>query len=77
MNGQNPEEANRVQHKKPVKPCQDPEALPKGGINATGLAGSKEELRAKSERFMIKLLHLPQHVRSYFQHSCVQYAAGV
>ncbi len=49
----------------------------KGGINATGLAGSKEELRAKIECFMIKLLHLPQHVRSYFQHPCVQYATGV
>ncbi len=49
----------------------------KGGINTTALAGSKEELRAKIEGFMIKLLHLPQHVRNYFQHPCVQYAAGV
>jgi transposase len=49
----------------------------KGGINATGLAGTQEELRAKIEGFMIKLLHLPQHVRNYFQHPCVRYAAAV
>ena len=28
------------------------------------------------EWFMSKLLHLPEHVRSYFSHPCVQYAAG-
>ena len=26
--------------------------------------------------FMIKLRHLPEHVRQYFQHPCVKYAAG-
>ena len=49
----------------------------KGGINATGLPDGNEQLRSRILRFMIKLLHLPQHVRSYFQHPCVQYAAGV
>ena len=49
----------------------------KGGINATGLPDGNEELRSRILGFMIKLLHLPQHVRSYFQHPCVQYAAGV
>ena len=29
------------------------------------------------ERFMSQLLHLPEHVRNYFQHPCVQYAASV
>ena len=49
----------------------------KGGINATGLPDGNEELRSMILGFMIKLLHLPEHVRSYFQHPCVQYAAGV
>ena len=38
----------------------------KGGINATGLPDGNEELRSRILGFMIKLLHLPQHVRSYF-----------
>jgi transposase len=49
----------------------------KGSINATGLPGHKEELRSRMERFMSELRHLPEHVRNYFQHPCVQYAAGV
>ena len=49
----------------------------KGSINEIGLPGSKEELRSRMERFMSKLLHLPEHVRSYFRHPSVQYAAGV
>jgi DDE superfamily endonuclease/Winged helix-turn helix len=49
----------------------------KGGIKATGLPDNKEELRSRMVAFMSKLVHLPQHVRNYFQHPCVQYAAGV
>ncbi len=49
----------------------------KGSINASGLPGSKEELRSRMERFMSQLLHLPEHVRNDFQHPCVQYAASV
>jgi transposase len=49
----------------------------KGSINASGLPGSKEELRSRMERFMSQLLHLPEHVRNYFRHPCVQYAASV
>ena len=48
----------------------------KGAINAEGLPGSREELRSRIEWFMSKLLHLPEHVRNYFRHPCVQYAAG-
>ena len=48
----------------------------KGSINATGLPGSQEGLRPRIQRFMIKLRHLPEHVRQYFQHPCVKYAAG-
>jgi transposase len=47
----------------------------KGSINATGLPGSKGELRERIEQFMRRLLHLPERVRSYFQHPCVKYAA--
>ena len=49
----------------------------KGSINADGLPGNKEDLRSRMERFMSQLLHLPEHVRNYFRHPCVQYAAGV
>jgi transposase len=48
----------------------------KGAINAEGLPGSRKELRSRIEWFMSQLLHLPEHVRSYFRHPCVQYAAG-
>jgi transposase len=49
----------------------------KGSINTSGLPGSKGELRSRMEWFMSRLLHLPEHVRDYFRHPCVQYAAGV
>jgi len=48
----------------------------KGRINDQGLPDSKEELRSRIQRFMRGLLHLPEHVKSYFRHPCVQYAAG-
>jgi transposase len=49
----------------------------KGQINAQGLPDSKEELRARIQRFMRGLLNLPEHVKSYFRHPCVQYAAEI
>jgi len=48
----------------------------KGAINAAGLPGSRGELRSRIESFMSRLLQLPERVRSYFRHPCVQYAAG-
>jgi transposase len=48
----------------------------KGAINAAGLPESQRELRSRIEWFMSQLLHLPERVRSDFQHPCVQYAAG-
>jgi transposase len=48
----------------------------KGKINDQGLPDSKEELRSRIQRFMRGLLHLPEHVKSYFRHPCVQYAAN-
>ena len=49
----------------------------KGGVNKTGLPHSKEDLRSRIQAFMHRLWHLPEHVRSYFQHPSVQYAAGL
>jgi transposase len=49
----------------------------KGSINAEGLPHSIDDLRSRIERFMNRLLHLPERVRNYFQHPFVQYAAGV
>jgi transposase len=48
----------------------------KGAINAEGLPGNTAELRSRIERFMGKLLQLPEHVRNYFRHPSLQYAAG-
>jgi hypothetical protein len=48
----------------------------KGSVNAAGLPDSKEELRSRIQQFMRQLLHLPEHVRNYFQHPCIQYAAA-
>jgi hypothetical protein len=48
----------------------------KGAIGAEGLPESQGELRSRIEWFMGKLLQLPEHVRSYFRHPCVQYAAS-
>jgi transposase len=47
----------------------------KENVKAEGLPDTKENLRSLIQAFMRKLLLLPQHVRNYFQHPCVQYAA--
>jgi transposase len=48
----------------------------KGGVNAAGLPDSKGDLRSRIQQFMRRLQHLPEHVRNFFQHRCVQYAAA-
>jgi transposase len=48
----------------------------KGSINAAGLPRDKEDLRSRMERFMDRLLSVPERVRNYFLHPCVQYAAS-
>ena len=48
----------------------------KGSVNGEGLPHDKDELRAHIQSFMRRLLNWPAHVISYFQHPCVQYAAG-
>jgi transposase len=48
----------------------------KGSINAAGLPRNKEDLRSRMERFMNRSLSVPERVRNYFLHPCVQYAAG-
>jgi transposase len=49
----------------------------KGNVHAAALPNTKEELRSQIRSFLRKLLHVPEHVISYFQHHCVQYAAGL
>jgi transposase len=49
----------------------------KGRVNEAGLPQDKQEVRSRIQDFMHKLLHLPEHVMSYFQHPSVQYAAGL
>ena len=48
----------------------------KGNVKAEGLPHNREELRSLIQTFMRKLLHLPDHVMSYFLHPCVDYAAA-
>ena len=47
----------------------------KANVNAAGLPHNKGEVRSRIQGFMRRLLHLPEHVMSYFQHPAVQYAA--
>lgn len=49
----------------------------KGRVNAEGLPDNKGELRSHIQCFMRQLFHLPEHVKNYFQHPSVQYAAGI
>lgn len=48
----------------------------KATINAAGLPDCKDVLRSRMQRFMRKLLNLPEHVSSYFLHPSVQYASA-
>jgi transposase len=49
----------------------------KENVNATGLPNNKQEERSRIQGFMRQLLHLSEHVMSYFQHPSVQYAAAL
>jgi transposase len=49
----------------------------KANVNASGLPHNKGEVRSRIQHFMRKLLHLPEHVMSYFLPPSVQYAAGL
>jgi transposase len=49
----------------------------KENVHAAGLPNNKGELRTRVQTFLRKLCHVPEHVMSYFQHACVQYAAGL
>jgi transposase len=48
----------------------------KGNVHRAGLPNNKDELADRIHAFLLKLLELPDHVMSYFRHTCVQYAAG-
>jgi hypothetical protein len=47
----------------------------KGQASAAGSPHDKHEVRSRVQAFMRKLLHLPKHVMSNFQHPSVQHAA--
>jgi transposase len=49
----------------------------KGQVNDAGLPRDKGEVRSRIQGFMRRLLHLPEHVMSYFCHPSVQYAAAI
>jgi transposase len=49
----------------------------KGQVNDAGLPHDKGEVRSRIQGFMRRLLHLPEHVMSYFCHPSVQYAAAI
>lgn len=46
-------------------------------VNTQGLPESKPALRSRIQAVMQRLLHLPEHVRNYFQHPCIQYARAL
>src|SRR4051812_20519199 len=48
----------------------------KGNVHRAGLSNNADELADRIHAFLLKLLELPGRVMSYFQHPCVQYAAG-
>jgi transposase len=48
----------------------------KGNVHRAGLPNNQDELADRIHAFLLKLLELPGHVMSYFQHPCVQYAAA-
>jgi transposase len=48
----------------------------KGNVHTAGLPNNEDELADRLHTFLLTLLELPGHVMSYFQHPCVQYAAG-
>jgi len=49
----------------------------KANVHAIGLPHTKGEVRSRIQGFMRQLLHLPEHVMSYFLHPAVQYAAAL
>jgi transposase len=49
----------------------------KGSVNEAGLPPDRGTLRGRLQGFMRRLLHLPEHVISYFLHPWTQYAAPV
>ena len=49
----------------------------KGQVNAERMPDTSAELESSMQRFMSELKDLRAHVKSYFQHPQVQYAAGL
>ena len=49
----------------------------KGRVHDSGLPHTSAEVRSRIQQFLRRLLHLPEHVMSYFQHPAVQYATAM
>jgi len=49
----------------------------KGALNTDGPAATREELKGKVRRFLQRVAKLPEHVKAYFQHPRVTYAASM
>jgi transposase len=47
----------------------------KGNLNTDGPAANREELKGKMRRFLQRLGKLPDHIKAYFEHPKVAYAA--
>ena len=59
-----------------AEPGRVPEQRHEGVDQRDWPAGESRGAAPRIQGFMIKLRHLPEHVRQYFQHPCVKYAAG-
>jgi transposase len=46
----------------------------KSEVNAAKFPENQQELRSHMQHFLHRLAHLPEHVLSYFQHRCINYA---
>jgi transposase len=49
----------------------------KGHLNTDGPSATREELKGKMRRFMQRLGKLPEHIKAYFEHPKVAYAASM
>jgi transposase len=49
----------------------------KGNLNTDGPAATQDELKGKVRRFLQRVAKLPEHVKAYFEHPKVAYAASM
>jgi transposase len=49
----------------------------KGQLNADGPSATQQELKGKVRKFLRRVAKLPEHVKAYFQHPRITYAAAM